>query len=81
MQWHVYILTCADGTLYTGISTDLERRITEHNTTDKGAKYTHARRPVTLAYSEMHVSRSEASKREALLKKLSRVEKLKLIGD
>ncbi|MBU2103881.1 GIY-YIG nuclease family protein [Patescibacteria group bacterium] len=80
MNWHVYILTCADGTLYTGCTTDLLRRTQEHNQSDKGAKYTKARRPVTLAYSEQFQTRSEASKREAELKKLSRKEKLTLIG-
>ena len=73
------MLTCADGTLYTGITTDTDRRISEHNQSTKGAKYTHARRPVTLAYSESYETRSEASKREAALKKLSREEKLKLL--
>lgn len=74
------MLTCADGTLYTGITTDTDRRVKEHNLSAKGAKYTHARRPVTLAYSESYETRSEASKREAALKKLSRDEKLKLAG-
>ena len=74
------MLTCADGTLYTGITTDTDRRIKEHNQSQKGAKYTHARRPVTLSYTESYETRSEASKREAALKKLSREEKLKLAG-
>lgn len=77
--WHVYLVECADKTLYTGITTDLERRIGEHNDSLKGARYTRAKRPVKLVYSEAAVSRSEASKREHELKKLSREEKLKLV--
>jgi len=78
--YFVYILKCADETLYTGISTELERRIEEHNDSDKGAKYTRVRRPVRLVYSEEHPDRSAASKREyEIKKKMSRAEKLKLI--
>lgn len=80
MPYFVYILTCADGTLYTGITTDLKRRIEEHNGSEKGAKYTRARQPVTLSYHESHPDRSSASKREhEIKKKMSRAEKLKLI--
>ncbi|MDB9836342.1 MAG: endonuclease [Candidatus Arcticimaribacter sp.] len=79
-EWWVYIVACSDGSLYTGITTDRERRIAEHNDSKKGAKYTRNRRPVDLVYSEMHPDRSTASKREYEIKKLSRVEKLKLIG-
>ena len=75
----MYVLECADGTLYTGIATDLDRRIKEHNDSKKGAKYTRARRPVTLLYSESFGTRSEAQKREAEIKKLSRAEKLTLV--
>jgi len=79
--YFVYILKCADETLYTGISTELERRIDEHNSSDKGAKYTRVRRPVRLVYSEEYPDRSTASKREYVIKKkMSRAEKLKLIG-
>jgi putative endonuclease len=77
--WHVYLVECADKTLYTGITTDLKRRIGEHNDSLKGARYTRAKRPVKLVYSEAAVSRSEASKREHELKKLPRSEKLELI--
>jgi len=78
--YFVYILKCADGTLYTGIATELERRVKEHNDSDKGAKYTRMRRPVILIYSEEHKDRSSASKREyEIKKKMSRAEKLKLI--
>ena len=79
-EWWVYIVACSDGSLYTGITTDRERRIAEHNNSKKGAKYTRNRRPVDLVYSEMHPDRSTASKREYEIKKLSRAEKLKLIG-
>ncbi len=80
-MYFVYIVKCADDTLYTGIATELERRIEEHNGSDKGAKYTRIRRPVTLVYSEEYADRSSASKREYLIKKkMSRAEKLKLIG-
>ena len=78
-SWFVYILQCADRTLYTGITTDLERRTREHNQGKAGAKYTKARRPVELIYSESAEGRSEASSREAQIKKLSREDKLLLI--
>ncbi len=80
-QWYVYIATCADGTLYTGITTDLERRIKEHNTDNtKGANYTRGRRPIRLAYSECQQDRSSAAKREAAIKKITRKQKLELIS-
>lgn len=72
--WFVYIVECADGTLYTGVSNDLERRIQQHNT-GKGAKYTRGRRPVRLVYSKKMSSKGTALKEEARLKKLSRKEK------
>lgn len=81
--WVVYIVSCADNTLYTGITTDLERRIDEHNDASpksKGAKYTRARQPVTLKHSESFENRSVASKREYEIKSLSRAEKLALCG-
>ena len=79
-MYYVYIVKCSDETLYTGISTELERRINEHNTSEKGAKYTRIRRPVKLVYSEEHEDRSSASRREyEIKKKMSRKEKLKLI--
>ena len=75
------MLECADGTLYTGIATDLERRLDEHNHSPKGAKYTRARRPVELVYSETFADRSSASKREYEIKhKMSRKEKLRLVS-
>jgi len=78
-QWFVYILCCHDNSLYTGITTDLERRLTEHNETNKGARYTRARRPVKLVYSEPAPDRSAASKREAQLKSLPIHQKRALI--
>ena len=74
------MLECSDGTLYTGITTELERRLDEHNNSPKGAKYTRARRPVTLVYSEELENRSAAAKREFAIKKMSKKEKLQLIG-
>ena len=78
-MYYLYIIKCADKTLYSGITTDLVRRVKEHNTSKKGAKYTRSRRPVKLAYSKKFRNRSTASKAEAKLKKLSRSEKLKLV--
>jgi putative endonuclease len=79
--WYVYILKCADGTLYTGITTDLVRRLAEHNDTDnkKAAKYTRARRPVSLVYSKKLPDRSNSLIEEARIKKLSKTEKEKLV--
>ena len=75
------MVMCADNTLYTGIATDLERRIEEHNSSEKGAKYTRVRRPVTLVYQEEYPDRSAASKREYAIKKtMTRKEKLQLIS-
>ncbi len=79
--WYVYILKCADGTLYTGVTTDPKRRVQEHNHSPLGAKYTKPRRPVMLIYQEPHSSRTEATKREAEIKKLSRGEKVKLCSN
>ena len=78
-MWYVYILKCADETLYTGISCDLKRRLEEHNRSEKGAKYTRSRRPVALAYSKRFRTRAAAQRREAKLKKLTRAAKLALI--
>ena len=80
MKYYLYMVQCFDDTLYTGIATELERRVEEHNSSDKGAKYTRARRPVKLVYSEEYENRSEASKREYFIKKkMSRKEKVSLI--
>lgn len=76
MNWWVYILRCRDGSLYTGIARDLERRLGEHNGDDRlGARYTRARRPVVLVYREGLASRSQASRREAQIKRMTRSEK------
>ncbi|OGF26753.1 endonuclease [Candidatus Falkowbacteria bacterium RIFOXYB2_FULL_47_14] len=79
-MWHVYILKCADKTLYTGITTDIKRRTEEHNSSVLGAKYTRNRRPVILVYSRRYKSRSAAAREEWRLKQLPRVEKLKIIN-
>lgn len=79
-MYHLYILKCADGTLYTGITVDLKRRVLEHNSSKLGAKYTRARRPVKLVYSKKFRNRSLASKAESCIKRLSRKEKLKLFS-
>ena len=79
MSYFVYILECSDGSLYTGITKDITKRLNEHNTSDKGAKYTKARRPVKLLYEESSLDRSSASKREHTIKKLTRLKKLELI--
>lgn len=78
-KWKVYMLRCSDDTLYTGITTDLKRRIKEHNGSKLGAKYTKLRQPVELVYYENRYDRVDASKREYEIKQLSRKEKLELI--
>lgn len=78
MTYWVYILRCADGTLYTGCTNDLSRRLAAHNA-GKGAKYTRSRRPVELVYREEVPDKSAALRREAAIKGLSRIEKLALI--
>ena len=80
-MYYVYILKCADKTLYTGIAVDLKKRIDEHNSSDLGAKYTRYRRPVQLVYSKKFRDRSTASKGEIRVKSLSRKEKLEMIGE
>ena len=77
--WKLYILRCGDGTLYTGITTDVEKRLEAHRT-GKGAKYTRGRSPLELVYREDCGDHSAALKREIEIKKLSREEKEKLIG-
>ena len=80
-MYFLYILECADNTLYTGITVDLERRVNEHNFSKLGAKYTAVRRPVKLVYFKKYKNRSLASKAESKLKKLSREEKVKLVNE
>jgi putative endonuclease len=76
--WTVYVVECADGSLYTGIARDLQARIAAHNA-GSGARYTRGRQPVTLVYEESAADRSAASRREYDLKQLPRSAKLKLI--
>lgn len=78
-RWYVYMVTCRDQSLYTGISLDPAQRVEEHNHSPRGARYTRARRPVTLVYSEAVESRSAALQREIAIKRLSRQDKLALI--
>ncbi|NOR51836.1 MAG: GIY-YIG nuclease family protein [Gammaproteobacteria bacterium] len=77
--WYLYIVRCADSSLYTGITTDLERRISEHNSSKLGSKYTRARRPVELVYHELFGNRSTVSAREAEIKKMTPAQKRTLI--
>ena len=76
-QWQVYLLRCADDTLYTGIALDVAKRAAAHNA-GRGAKYTRPRRPVTVLYTESCTSKSAALQREAAIKKLPRAQKLAL---
>ena len=79
--WQVYVLECADGTLYTGVAANLSRRLRQHNgELAGGPKYTRGRRPVKLLWCDGADDRSAAQQREASIKKLSRVEKLLLVG-
>ncbi len=78
LAYRVYILRCKDGTLYTGSTNDIEKRIAVHNA-GKGAKYTRGRLPVRLLYSESFQTKSEALKRELAIKKMSKLEKLSLL--
>lgn len=81
MAWSVYILECADGSLYTGIARDLEKRLLQHNgQLVGGPRYTRGRRPVTLLWSSPAADRSVAQQREAAIKKLRRPAKLQLAG-
>ena len=81
MSWRVYILQCADGSLYTGIATDLERRLRQHNgELAGGPRYTRGRRPVQLLWSAGATDRSAAQQREAAIKTLPREGKLQLIA-
>ena len=80
MSWFVYILKCEDNTLYTGITNDKEKRLSQHNN-GKASKYTRARLPVEMVYCESSDTRSTASKREWQIKQLTRKQKLKLIDE
>ena len=80
MSWYIYILRCGDGTLYTGVTNSLERRLAAH-WAGKGAKYTRGRGPLNLAYTEAVPDKSAALRREYQIKSLSRSEKERLIQD
>ncbi len=78
--WYVYILKCADGSLYAGVARDLQRRLRQHNgELVGGSRYTRGRRPVELLWSDTEPDRSSAQRREASIKKLSREEKLRFL--
>jgi putative endonuclease len=80
-HWQVYIIECADGSLYTGVTRDLPRRLAQHNgALAGGPKYTRSRRPVALRWSEGADDRASAQQREAAIKRLSRPGKLALMG-
>jgi putative endonuclease len=78
-EWFVYIVEAENGHLYTGITTDLERRFAEHQSKQGGARFFHTSSAKKMVYQESHPNRSSASKREAAIKKLSRQAKIKLI--
>lgn len=81
LRWHVYVVRCADDSLYTGIAVDVKRRIDEHNGIGRrGARYTRGRRPVQLCHVESFASRAEAARRETAIKKMSRGQKEALIA-
>jgi len=79
--WYLYVVKCSDDTFYTGVTTDLERRLKEHNASPRGAKYTRTRRPVELVYSCSYLSRSQALRAEHKFKRLSKRQKLDVIHD
>ncbi len=81
VDWTVYIVRCADGSLYTGISLEVSRRVEEHNASDElGARYTRTRRPVALVYREAAASRAAATRREREIKRLTRQKKEALVA-
>ena len=80
MDWTVYIIRCTDESLYTGVTTDVERRFREHAGSKKGARYFNGRQPMEVVYREVGHDRSSACRREAAIKKLSRENKLLLIN-
>jgi len=80
-SWFTYILLCSDATLYTGVTTDITRRLQEHNSQQGGARYTRCRKPVQLVFVEQQASRAQACQRESAIKKLSAAAKRQLIGE
>ncbi len=79
-DWFVYIVRCADGSLYTGVTKDIKRRVIQHNTSRQGAKYTRQRRPVSLVYCEKTSGRAAAQHRESAIKALDKARKEALIN-
>lgn len=77
-RWVVYMVRCSDGTLYTGITNDIDRRLAAHNSARDGARYTRSRRPVTLVYTETAGSHSDAARLEYRIKKMGRARKKQL---
>lgn len=80
-SWQVYLVRCADGSYYTGISTDVDRRVVEHNSSKRAARYTRVRRPVELVWCDTVADHSTALKYEARIKRMSRKQKEKLIAE
>ena len=79
--WYVYVIRSSDDSLYTGVTTDVQRRFKEHCGTEKGARYFRGRQPLEVVYRESHPDRGSALRREADIKKLTREQKLKMIGE
>lgn len=80
MDWYVYIIRASDESLYTGVTTDVERRFREHCGTARTAKFFRGRQPVEVVYTEQHPDRGSAQRREAAIRKLGREGKLELVG-
>lgn len=80
MGWYVYMIKASDGSLYTGVTTDVARRFKEHASPEKGARFFRGRKPLEVVYTENHPDRSSALRREAAIKKLTRDQKLELIA-
>ena len=81
MKWYLYVLQCSDGTYYTGVTTDIDRRVNEHNTSNRGAKYTKSRRPTRVVYFLEYDDRSSAQKAEYNFKRLTRKQKKETIDE
>ena len=81
LPWYLYVVRCADDTLYAGVTTNLVRRLGEHNKGARGAKYTRSRRPVKLVYCESFPARSPAQIAESAFKKLTRAEKERVLNE
>ena len=81
MNWFFYVVRCVDGSLYAGVTTEIERRVSEHNRSKRGAKYTRSRRPVNLVYDVELESRSAAQKLESKFKRLTRLNKISFLRE